>query len=117
MEDHEYYDNPADFHDEAPATSSVSLASVSNFAPITVSKGNSRFIRNIENRVELEALNARAAARLSGELIMNTATLYNLGEQVLKNSPGAQNAINHIINVYAAASAQGLAERWALWRR
>jgi hypothetical protein len=78
---------------------------------------SNRAMRRIQNRVTEEAANAKAAACLSAELITNVGTLANIGEQVARTAPGARKAIEHIINTYAAAHAQGLAERWALWRR
>lgn len=121
MDDQEYLNNPDEYFGEIPeeavSEAGTSLARSSSIAPVAAGAKSSRAMRKLENRVEMEAANSRAFARLSGELIMNTVAITALGEQAVKNAPGAQKAIEHIINVYAASGVAGLAERWSLWHR
>ena len=113
MENQEYYDNPGGFYDDAE----VGMTTASKFPPIVAGNISSRSMQKIENRVELDTVNARAHARLSGELIMNTVALSAIGENAARTAPGAAKAIQHIINIYAASSAEGLAGRWVGWNR
>ena len=113
MSTEEYYDPIPEYYSDDPVDTGTSLSRVPDIAPIAVSNVNNRFMQRIDSRVETEAYKGRAKARLTAELIMNTTTLYRLGIDAMKIAPGAQKTIEHIINVYAASSAQGLAERWS----
>ena len=113
MENQEYYDNPGEFYDDAE----VGMTATTNFPPISVGSMSGRAMEKIESRVETDAVNARAHARLSGELIMNVAALSAIGEQAARTAPGAAKAIQHIVNVYSASSAEGLVGRWTGWNR
>ena len=111
-----YYDNPGESYAES-AEPGTAIAAASAFPPAVAGNMSGRAMQKIENRVERDAVNARAHARLSGELIMNTVALSAIGENAARTAPGAAKAIQHIINVYACSSAEGLAGRWSGWNR
>ena len=109
MHEQEYYN--AGIYEDTPATS-MALANVQTLQPITVSRPNSRAIRKIEYRGEIDSVHERTKARLTQEVIVNTTALSALGDQAIAAVPSAEKPVRHVINVYAASSAQRIAENW-----
>jgi hypothetical protein len=136
MENQEYLDNQGEFFGEATeetaaepqtyaeafsdmdtANTGASLTRAQSMPPVIGGNISNRAMRRMNDRAAEDAAYAKTGGLLTVELITNIGTLFNIGEQVARNAPGARKAIEHVINTYAASHAQGLAERWALWHR
>jgi hypothetical protein len=107
----EYYDPQGAVY--APQTGSASLANIPTLAPVAINPANSRLVRKVEKRVETVAVQERAKARVTSEVILNTVALSGLVDQAAQIVPSAEAPCRHIVNTYAASSAQKIAEaRW-----
>jgi hypothetical protein len=112
MDNQGYYEDASYYSEGSAESGNTSLARIPEFAPIAVNNGGSRAIRKMERRVEMDAVQERCKARLTSEVIMNTTALSALGDQAVRAVPSAEKPVRHIVNVYAASSAQRIAERW-----
>jgi U3 small nucleolar ribonucleoprotein component len=113
MEIQEVYDPTVDYKDEIPAESeSTSLARSKEFLPTVQKNGNSRAMRRMEEQEQMDAAQERCKARLMAEVISNTCTLSAIAAQAAQAVPSCARAVEHIVNVFAATSAERIARRY-----
>jgi hypothetical protein len=112
MNEHEVYEEAGYYNPVPEDSGSTSLVRIPEIQPVAIVGGNNRVMRRMERRVEYEATAERCKARLTSEVVMNTTALSALGDQCARAVPSAEKPIRHVINHYAASSAQRIADRW-----